>query len=273
MVPGSAHRRRAFDPTTFTKNRQRLLDHEIADQFFAAVVRQAKLRRYVSTDHFTVDGTLLEAWASHKSFKPKDRPTAGAAGRTQHRGATSTARSGRMRRISPRPIPKRAWPARVSDTAAKLCYHGASVDGEPQRVDRRRRAHRGDRLRRAGHRASRCSPGCPARARRRTVAGDKGYDTRDFVAETRELGFTPHVAPEHDESTLRDRWAHHPPSRPPGEPTDPETDRGTLRLDQDDRRRPQAPLHRPSNATGPGSTSTGAVYNLIRITALDATPA
>ena len=52
---------RAFDATTFTKNRDRLLSHEIADRFFAAVVRQAKLRRYLSSDHFSVDGTLLEA--------------------------------------------------------------------------------------------------------------------------------------------------------------------------------------------------------------------
>ncbi len=60
---------KAFDPTTFTKNRQRLLNHEIADRFFEAVVGQARLRRYVSSEHFSVDGTLLEAWASHKSFK------------------------------------------------------------------------------------------------------------------------------------------------------------------------------------------------------------
>src|SRR6478735_1829952 len=66
----------AFDATTFTKNRRRLLDAEVADEFFAAVVDQAKLRRYLSSDHFSVDGTLLEAWASHKSFKPKDGPPA-----------------------------------------------------------------------------------------------------------------------------------------------------------------------------------------------------
>lgn len=48
------------------------MDQNIADEFFAAVVRQAKLRRYISSDHFSVDGTLSEAWASHKSFKPKD---------------------------------------------------------------------------------------------------------------------------------------------------------------------------------------------------------
>jgi transposase len=74
---------RAFDATRFSKNRQRLVDHEIADRFFAAVVRQAKLRRYISSDHFSVDGTLLEAWASHKSFQPQDGPpTAMLPGRT-----------------------------------------------------------------------------------------------------------------------------------------------------------------------------------------------
>ena len=61
---------RAFDASTFTKNRQRLLEHEVADAFFAAVVTQARLRRYMSSDHFSVDGTLLQAWASNKSFKP-----------------------------------------------------------------------------------------------------------------------------------------------------------------------------------------------------------
>src|SRR5215211_5410433 len=64
----------AFDATTFSKNRRRLLTHEVADRFFARVVAQGRLRRYLSSDHFSVDGTLLEAWASHKSFKPKDGP-------------------------------------------------------------------------------------------------------------------------------------------------------------------------------------------------------
>jgi hypothetical protein len=63
---------RAFDATMFTKNRQRLLDHEIAHVFFAAVVTQAKLRRYMSSEHFSVDGTLLQAWASNKSFTPNE---------------------------------------------------------------------------------------------------------------------------------------------------------------------------------------------------------
>jgi transposase len=100
----------AFDPTTFTKNRKRLLEHEVADEFFAAVVGQAKLRRYISSDHFSVDGTLLKAWASHKSFKPKDGPPPsdgeGSAGATLR--CSGTARSARttrtLRRRTPRPV-------------------------------------------------------------------------------------------------------------------------------------------------------------------------
>jgi transposase len=66
----------SFDPSTFSKNRERLMDHDVARRFFAAVVRQADRRRLLSDEHFTVDGTLIEAAASLKSFKPKDeRPS------------------------------------------------------------------------------------------------------------------------------------------------------------------------------------------------------
>ena len=61
----------AFTPTTFSKNRKRLLNEDIAKEFFAQVLSRAKLRRYTSSGHFSVDGTLLKAWASHKSFRPK----------------------------------------------------------------------------------------------------------------------------------------------------------------------------------------------------------
>jgi hypothetical protein len=56
----------------FTKNRERFLNGDIAEKFFGAVLEQARAAGYLSEDHFTVDGTLIEAWASHKSFKPKD---------------------------------------------------------------------------------------------------------------------------------------------------------------------------------------------------------
>ena len=61
-----------FDPSTFTKNRQRLLEHDVARLFFQAVVGQAEAAGLMSREHFTVDGTLIEAWASLKSFRPKD---------------------------------------------------------------------------------------------------------------------------------------------------------------------------------------------------------
>jgi transposase len=74
----------AFDSTTFTKNRDRLLSHEVAPRFFHAVVAQAKAARLISAEHFTVDGTLLEVWASLKSFQPRDaadhRPRGGGGG-------------------------------------------------------------------------------------------------------------------------------------------------------------------------------------------------
>ncbi|MGQ0648551.1 MAG: transposase, partial [Gemmatimonadaceae bacterium] len=73
-----------WHPTVFTKNRDRLLAGDIAGAFLAGVLRTADARRLLSHEHFTVDGTLLEAWASQKSFQPKDRP--GPGGRDDDRG-------------------------------------------------------------------------------------------------------------------------------------------------------------------------------------------
>jgi transposase len=100
-----------FDHSTFSRNRERLLTHEIADRFFAAVVQQAHLRRYISGEHFSVDGTLLEAWASHKSFRPKDGARA-----TRRRDGTrrwiTTASGAATRPTNPPPTPRRASPAK-----------------------------------------------------------------------------------------------------------------------------------------------------------------
>ena len=62
----------SFDATTFSKNRQRLLEHEVGKEFLNEVIRVAQEKQLLSDEHFTVDGTLIEAWASLKSFKPKD---------------------------------------------------------------------------------------------------------------------------------------------------------------------------------------------------------
>jgi hypothetical protein len=114
---------KAFDASTFSKNRRRLLDHEIADQFFALVVTQAKLRRYVSSDHFSVDGTLLEAWASHKSFQPKDGPpTSQPAGRNAEVSFHGQRRTNETHASTTDPEARMA--RKSNATAAKLSYAG-----------------------------------------------------------------------------------------------------------------------------------------------------
>jgi len=184
----------SFDASTFSKNRQRLLDHDVADEFFAAVVRQAKLRRYISSDHFSVDGTLLEAWASHKSFKPKghdDSDGEGPKGRNVEVNFKGQKRSNDTHASTTDPEAKLY--RKSNNTAAQLCYAGhlliehrsaLIVDADLTAADGyAERACATDMLQRL-----------PKRVRRRTVAGDKNYDTRGFVADVRAAGFTPHVA-------------------------------------------------------------------------------
>jgi len=184
---------RAFDSSTFSKNRQRLLDHEIADRFFAEVVAEARLRRYCSSDHFSVDGTLLEAWASHKSFKPKKAPAAAPAG--QGRNAEADWRGARRRNDTHRSTtdPEARLFRKSAGTTAILCFmghllienrNGLIIDADLARADgRAERAAAAAMLERA-----------PGRKRRRTVAGDRHYDTAGFVQDARAAGFTPHVA-------------------------------------------------------------------------------
>ena len=103
-----------WDHSTFSKNRDRLLEGDIAAKLLSAVLAQPRVKRLLSTDHFSVDGTLVEAWASMKSFRPKDGSGEDrlrrAAGGTARR--TSTARSAPTRRTPRRPIRTRGSIAR-----------------------------------------------------------------------------------------------------------------------------------------------------------------
>jgi transposase len=102
-----------WDVTVFTKNRDRLLGGEIAAKFFVAVLADARVKGLLSDEHFSVDGTLIQAWASLKSFRPKN-----GSGAPPHRGvtasATSMARSGRTRRTARPPTPMRGCSARAT---------------------------------------------------------------------------------------------------------------------------------------------------------------
>jgi transposase len=188
---------KAFDATTFTKNRQRLLDHDIADIFFAAVVDQAKLRRYTSSDHFSVDGTLLQAWASNKSFKPDDHQGDddgdgnGFKSRNAEVDFKGQKRSNKTHTSTT--DPDAMLFRKSNNTAAELSYMGHLLT-----ENRNGLIIDADLTKATGFAERDCAKAMlarlPGKKRRRTVAADKGYDTKDFVADVRGLGFTPHVA-------------------------------------------------------------------------------
>ena len=181
----------AFDASTFSKNKERLLEHKVARQFFAAVLTEARRRKLLSADHCTVDGTLLEAWASLKSVRPRD---GGDRPRPSGKNATVDYRGERRRNEThASTTDQEARLARKGEgKETRLCYaghvlmenrHGLVVDVALTQATGR--AEREAALQMLGRRKGR---------RRVTVGADKGYDTRDFTAGCRALGVTPHVA-------------------------------------------------------------------------------
>jgi transposase len=200
-----------WDPTTFTKNRDRLLAGDIAEAFFQEVLVEAKGARLLSDDHFTVDGTLLEAWASQKSFRRRDtpveppedpgNPTVDFRGeeRTNATHASTTDPDARLFKKS-------------TGSAARLVYMGHLVTENRHGliVDALVTPATGTAEREAAVTMLEDLPD----ADRITVGADKNYDTRDFVRQTRALGVTPHVAqyPEtpHRGSAIDGRTTRHP---------------------------------------------------------------
>lgn len=179
-----------WHPTTFTQNRERLLEQEISSKFFNAVLKQAKRRGLLSSEHFTVDGTFLEAWASHKSFKKKDGsddpPGPGRNAKVDFQGQK---RSNQTHESTTDPD---ARLRKKGGEGAKLVHHGhllaenrngLVVAAEVSHADGNSEPEAAKRL--VQRRGSK---------RRGTVGGDKGYDQTAFVDGMRELGMTPHVA-------------------------------------------------------------------------------
>ena len=180
-----------WDATVFTKNRERLLAGDIAQAFFARVLTQARQRGFLSDEHFTVDGTLIEAWASLKSFTKKDT-----ASEPPDDPGNPTVNFHGERRSNATHISTTDPDARLTRKGkgheAKLAYqghvlmdnrHGFALEGCVTRASGY--GERAAALEMMGHVAT---------SGRITVGGDKGYDTRDFVAALRLLQVTPHVA-------------------------------------------------------------------------------
>jgi transposase len=183
----------AWDHSTFSKNRDRLLDGEIAAKFLAAVLAQPRVKKLLSSEHFSVDGTLIEAWASMKSFKPKDPGDdhdAAVGGRNTLADFKGEKRSNETHRSTTDPdaMLYRKGPG----MEAKLCFigHGLMENRSGLIVDAR--------LTRVSGHAERLAAldmieGLADRPMAITLGGDKGYDAADFVEELRTLNVRPHV--------------------------------------------------------------------------------
>ena len=177
-------------PTVFTKNRDRLLDGDIAAAFFEAVLIHADTARLLSDDHFTVDGTLLEAWASQKSFRPRDEepPPAG--------GSNPTVDFHGQRRTND-------THQSTTDPDARLYKKACGREARLGYLGHVLMEHRSGLIVRAtvtpadgyGERDAALVMVQQVPGRQRiTVAADKGYDTRDLVAGLRAMQATPHIA-------------------------------------------------------------------------------
>jgi transposase len=182
----------AFDASTFSKNQERLLQHDVARQFLAAVTAEAERRQLLSSDHFTVDGTLLQAWASLKSVRPRDDEGAPPAVGGRNRDVDFRGQRRRNQTHVSQTDPEARLARKGDGQETRLCFAGhvlmenrnglvtdvlvTQADGYAERAAAldmldRRETHG-----------------------RITLGADKGYDSEDFVAACRAREVTPHVA-------------------------------------------------------------------------------
>jgi transposase len=182
----------AFDASTFSKNKERLLEHEVAREFLAVVLEEARRRRLLSEDHFTVDGTLLESWASLKSFRPKDGGdgTPATDGKNPSVDFHGEQRTNDTHQSTTDPEALLAKKGRGKE--ARLCFTGHVLmeNRNGMVVDVTFTQSTGTAEREA---ALDMLEGVPV-SRRITIGADKGYDTQDFVTMCRRMNITPHVA-------------------------------------------------------------------------------
>lgn len=199
---------RVWDVTVFTKNRNRLLEGEIAESFFEAVLDQAREAGLLSDEHFTVDGTMIEAWAGQKSFRPKDED-----GGSSNDGPATERDFHGERRKNETHASTTDGEARLlkkgKGKEAKLCFLGHVItenrNGLVVATETTLASGTAERE------ASLTMMKRVTRARRSTLGGDKNYDTQEHVGALRALGVTPHVAQNNTNrrSAIDDRTTTH----------------------------------------------------------------
>src|SRR6201997_4201532 len=201
-----------WDATVFCKNRDRLLDGDIAAKFFASVLSLPQVKGLLSSEHFSVDGTLIEAWASMKSFVPKDgdgKPPAakGGGGRNAERNFHGEKRKNDTHSSTTDPDARLF--RKGAGKEAKLCHMGHLM------TENRNGLIVGARLTEANGTAERATALEMIEDSANsgsTVGGDKNYDTADFVAGCRERSCTPHVSQNdtNRRSAIDGRTVRHP---------------------------------------------------------------
>jgi transposase len=201
-----------WNATVFSKNRQRLLDGDIAEAFFAAVLKQARQRDLLSDEHFTVDGTLLEAWASQKSFRRKEddqQPPAadGGGGSNPTVNFHGERRSNETHYSTTDPDALLARKSRTNPALLSYRGHLLTENRNGLVVSTRTTQAYGSAERDAALLMAEQIPG----DHRATLGADKGYDVHDFVGELRQMNITPHVAQNdtNRRSAIDQRTTHH----------------------------------------------------------------
>jgi transposase len=223
-----------WDHSVFSKNRDRLIEHEAVDKFFTEVMSLADQKGLLSKEHFSVDGTLIQAWASHKSFRPKDGGEGGPGAPGRNVGADWKGRPRSNETHASTTDPDSRLFRKGIGQPAILCYQShalmenrsglvvGAVVTHPARYGERRAAVQ-------------MMNTIPGRSRK-TLGADKAYDTAGFVEACRRACVTPHVAMNSERpggSAIDERTSRH--SGGPGQPANPQTHRRALWLGQYDR--------------------------------------
>ena len=178
---------RVWDATTFTKNRERLQRGEVLQKFMAKLLDHPEVKPLLSDDHFSVDGTLIEAWASHKSFKPKD-------GDKDDDGTDFHGQRRKNDTHASTSDPDAKLYRKAAGREARLSYmghvvmenrNGLAVDGRVSQANGTAERRTSEAMLKGKARR---------RGRRITVGEDKAYDSRDHVTALRQMNVTPHVA-------------------------------------------------------------------------------
>ena len=182
----------AWDHSTYTQNRDRLIDHEVIKTLFGRVMAQAEEGKLLSAEHFSVDGTLIRAWASHKSFVPKEGPPPDKSGSKSNPEVDfkRQKRSNDTHASNTDPDARLFTKSKKADAVPSFMGHVLMDNRSKLAVDTRLTLATGNAEREAAIDMLADLPG----AQRKTVGADKNYDTEGFVSACREHNVTPHVA-------------------------------------------------------------------------------